>query len=226
MRKTHRAARPWRAARSVVAGGSVLMGMVTVFVGLIAGPALAHERREVGDVVFVVGWGEEPAFTGFRNHVQVILSDTSGQPIIEGVELNADVSFGEEEPLQVELGPRFGESFGQPGDYGADLIPTRPGVYTFRLVGTVNGQEIDETFTSGEETFDSPREPADVEYPVSDPSPAALEERLDREIARIADDEDSGGIEAGTVVGLVAIVMAAIAIGIAAVALRRRRATA
>lgn len=216
-----------RRAGDVVIAAAVLVGVVAVLVGVMPAPAGAHERREVGEVVFVVGWGEEPAFTGFVNRVQVILSDTSDVPITEGVELNAEVTFGEgEEPVEVEMRPAFGENFGEPGDYGADLIPTRPGVYTFRLFGTVNGQEVDESFTSGEETFDSPREPAEVQYPVADPSTAQLEERLDRELARMEEQDDSGGVEAGTVLGIVGIVVAVIALGGAAVALRRTRAAA
>jgi hypothetical protein len=77
-----------------------------------------------------------------------------------------------------------------------------------------------------EETFDSPREPAEVQYPVSDPSTAELEERLDRELARMEEHDDSGGVEAGTVLGIIGIVLAVIAIGGAAVALRRARAGA
>jgi hypothetical protein len=228
MRAIHRAARARRGVGSVIAAAAVPVGVVAVLVSVRAAPADAHERREVGDLVFVVGWGDEPAFTGFKNHVQVILSDTSDQPIREGVELNAEVTFGEEEepvePVEVELTPRFGEEFGEPGDYGADLIPTRPGVYTFRVFGTVNGQEVDESFTSGEETFDSPREPTEVQYPVSDPSTAQLEERLNRELARMEEHDDSGGVEAGTVLGIIGIVLAVTAIAGAGVALRRARA--
>lgn len=229
MRTIHRAARPRRGGRVAIAA-AVLVGAVALLVGVTAAPADAHERREVGDLVFVVGWGEEPAFTGFKNRVQVSLSGTSGEPIRDGVELNAEVTFGEEdqpvEPVEVEIAPNFGENFGEPGDYGADLIPTRPGAYTFRVFGTINGQEVDESFTSGEETFDSPREPADVQYPESDPSTAQLQERLDRELARMADHDDSGGVEAGTVLGIIGIALAVIAIGGAGVALRRARAGA
>ena len=38
--------------------------------------------------------------------------------------------------------------FGEPGHYAADLIPTAAGVYEFRIFGTIEGTEIDETFVS------------------------------------------------------------------------------
>ena len=53
-----------------------------------------------------------------------------------------------------------------PGPAGADPA----GVYTFRFVGTVKGQAIDETFTSSDTTFESPEETTEIEFPVKDPA--------------------------------------------------------
>ena len=38
--------------------------------------------------------------------------------------------------------------FEKPGDYAADLIPTAQGVYEIRVFGTIEGNEVDETFIS------------------------------------------------------------------------------
>jgi hypothetical protein len=227
MRMIHRAAGVRRAGGFVIAATAALVGALVLLAGVLAAPADAHERRPVGDLVFVVGWGEEPAFTGFKNRVQAILSTADDEPITdtEAVDLAADVSIEGEEPVEVTMEPQFGENFGEPGDFGADLIPTRPGTYEFHFHGTVNGQQIDEVFTSGEETFDAPREPAEVQYPVADPSTAALNERLDRELARVAAEDDSGS-DTGTILGIVGIAVAVIAVGGAGVALRRSRAGA
>lgn len=218
MRTIHRAAGMRRAGGFLIASAVVAAGLLA---GVMAAPADAHETREVGDLTFVVGWGDEPTFTGFKNRVQVIVSDADEEPIEEGVELTAAVNIEGEDPTDLPLEPQFAE----PGDYGAEIIPTRPGTYTFHVTGTVNGDEIDESFTSGEETFGDPREPTEVQYPVSDPSTAQLDEKVDRELARVADQGDSDS-DTGTILGIVGIVVAVIAVGGAGVALRRSRAGA
>lgn len=44
----------------------------------IAPLASAHEERATGGFRFVVGWGDEPAYTGFKNSVQVTVSEADG----------------------------------------------------------------------------------------------------------------------------------------------------
>jgi hypothetical protein len=72
----------------------------------LAQPALAHEQRTVGAYQTVVGWANEPVFTGFPNAVQFILSDASGNPVVDlGPEdLKVEVNYGNEKvgPLPVE----------------------------------------------------------------------------------------------------------------------------
>src|SRR5207247_5362772 len=62
----------------------------------------------------------------------------------------------------------------------ASLIPTSPGTYTFHFVGSIKGQKVDQTFTSSEKTFDSPRAPSEVEFPAKNPATADLAARLER----------------------------------------------
>ena len=38
-----------------------------------AAPAYAHEARDVGAYHFLVGWGNEPAYSGQENSVQLVL---------------------------------------------------------------------------------------------------------------------------------------------------------
>src|SRR5918994_2043309 len=99
MRTIHRAS-VQRAGGFVMAAVAALVGLVVLLAGVVAAPAEAHETRGVGDMVFTVGWGDEPAFTGFKNRVQAILSDTNDEPITEGVELTAEVSIEGEEPTE------------------------------------------------------------------------------------------------------------------------------
>ena len=64
------------------------------------------------------------------------------------------------------------------GRYVAPFIPTVPGPYRFRFIGTIDGMAIDETFTSGPGTFDDVRSAAEAQFPR--PVPSA------REVAGVA----------------------------------------
>jgi hypothetical protein len=152
-----------------------------------AAPAFAHEGRGVGDgdLLMVVGFGTEPAYAGQPNSVQLIL-EHDGEPVVDlGTTLDVEVSFGDE-TMALELEPFFsvGE-FGEPGDYRAWFIPTRPGSYTFHFSGTIDGEDVDEEFTSGPDTFGDVGSPTDIMFPVQDPSTGDLAERIEQEIPRL-----------------------------------------
>ena len=126
--------------------------------GPLAGTAEAHERRTVGPVQMVVGWLNEPAYAGFLNAVQLRLSDDAGPISDAGDAVKVEIDFGDQKMGPVALAP----AFGSPGEYRANLIPTRAGAYPFRFVGTVRGQQLDQKFTSSPTTFDSAKEPSDA----------------------------------------------------------------
>ena len=78
-----------------------------------------------------------------------------------------------------------GES-GTPGDYRAFFIPTAAGQYTFHLMGTIAGKKIKpQRFVSGPGSFSNIEDPAQVQYPVEQPTGGQLATRADRETARI-----------------------------------------
>jgi hypothetical protein len=165
-------------ATLLLAAGALLMG--------VAAPASAHETRAGGPVRFVVGWGDEPTYTGFKNSVQVTVSEANGTPVTDlGDALTVEVIKGEDRTT-LPLVPNFRVgSFGTPGDYRAWLTPTRPGGYTFRLAGTVRGQKIDETFTSSKTTFNDVEDVTSIAFPAKDPSTGQLATRIDREVPRL-----------------------------------------
>jgi hypothetical protein len=169
-----------RSMRLIVTGGLMLTMLV-----LLAGPAAAHEERHVGDLDLVVGFGQEPAYAGQPNSVELLLS-TGGNPVTDlGDTLTVSVGFGDQsKDLSVEPFFEVGE-FGTPGDYRAWFIPTRAGQYSFHFTGTIRGTKIDETFTSGPKTFGDVDNPTDAEFPVQDPTNGELGERIDREIPRL-----------------------------------------
>jgi len=202
-------------------------GLAAAFVLALSAPAFAHEERTVGAYQIVVGWGDEPAYAGQKNSVQLILATKAGKPVLNlGDSLKVEVVFGEQQ-MELSFEPAFDveEGFGTPGDYRAWIIPTTPGTYTFHLVGAIGKQKVDERFTSGPTTFDDVADPAEVEFPTKVPTGTELSERLDREIPRVnaavasarsqaEDRADTAGRLAvvGIVIGAVGLLLAVVAL--------------
>ena len=211
-------------------GAAVLMGAALTV--LSAGPAFAHEARDAGAYKVEVGWANEPTYIGFPNGVALFLNDANDQPVEDlGDTLKVEVSFGNEKTGPLDLEPAFGDDFGTKGEYHADLIPTRPGKYTFHFTGTVRGQNFDESFTSSDTGFDEAKDDTEVAFPVKDPSRAELAQKIDRidprvasaqsEAAAVKSDADDAKTQASIAIVLGAIGIIA-AIGMGAVAMRRR----
>jgi hypothetical protein len=201
-----------------------------------ATPALAHEGRKLGDLEMEVGWGTEPAYSGQVNSVQILLVH-DGKPVVDlGDTLDVEVSFGDQ-TQKFPLEPFFEEGeFGTPGDYRAWLIPTTSGQYSFHFTGTIDGEDVDETFTSGPKTFADVENPQSVEFPVQQPSTGELAERIDRVEPRLASaigdvqavvQTTADDASSAKTIGLVGLVVGAIGLIVAIVALaasRRKRA--
>jgi hypothetical protein len=205
--------------------------MAALLVPLLAAPASAHEERTVGNYHFVVGFGDEPTYAGEKNSVILLLSDANGKPVTDLTDtLKVAVSTGTTEPLQLAMEPNFeiGE-FGTPGDYRAWFIPTAPGPYSFHFTGSIKGQQVDQTFKSGPTTFDEVKDPAEIQYPVKQPTGGQLATRADRETARInaaltaeRDQANSDAASARTL-AIIGLVVGALGLVAAIVALARGR---
>lgn len=114
--------------------------------------------------------------------------------------------------MTLEMRPRFVVGvFGEPGDYRATFMPTRPGTYTFHFTGAIDGTEIEESFTSGPDTFNDVDDPAEISFPVQDPSTAELSERIERDTARMEEALQAGEGDADTAqtLGLIGIILGA-----------------
>jgi len=151
----------------------VRLVMITALVALaLGGLASAHEGREVGDYSLNFGWRAEPAYAGLFNGPEVAISvvgaeegeehDEHGDNPLEGVEiaLSAEVTFGPE-TITIPLRPTFDD----PTHFVADLIPTLPGDYSFRVFGTIGEQAVDETFNSAEGEFSTVEPLTDIMFP-------------------------------------------------------------
>jgi hypothetical protein len=203
--------------------------MAAVLVTAFPATALAHEERQVGSLMMAVGFGNEPAYAGEPNSVQLILS-SHGKPVTDlGDALEVEVTFGgESKKLSLEPDFEIGE-FGTPGDYRAWFVPTQPGTYTFHFTGKVGGQKVDEAFTSGKGFVDvTPI--SDAEFPATRaPTNEELAQRLDRVVPRLehAIGEVRAPANATDPLVIVAIVVGilGIVVGAAAIAMGRRRGT-
>jgi hypothetical protein len=192
----------WRIGRA-----AVLSGVLTAVVG--TGLALAHESRDVGEYTLTVGFLDEPVYNGQKSGLDLRVA--RGEEPVEGLDetLQAEVTFGGDTralPLSA--------AFGEPGAYRSVFFPTAAGQYSFRIFGTIEGTEIDETFTSGPDTFGDVQDVAGGQFPVILPP-----------IADVARDANTGAGAASTatiglVLGGAGLVAGLLALG---VALGRRR---
>jgi hypothetical protein len=186
----------------------------------LSGLASAHVPIQVGTYEVALGWAEEPTYVGELNAVQILVADADGNPVTDlgPDDLTVVVSAGGQDSAPLSFSPAFDteEGTGTPGDYRAPLIPTVAGDYTFHLTGTVHGNAVDETATSGEDTFDSPTGETSIQFPNPVPAISDLANRIDRVDSRSSSDA-STALYVGSGLGLAGIVL-----GLAALALAYR----
>lgn len=159
------------------------LGLMLALGLLIPAFASAHESRKVDNnkYQFVVGWLNEPAYSGFLNSIDLTVTDLSGvsasatpaagsdgdndasagAPVTGLADtLKADIIYNDK-TMTLDLEPVYN----QPGKYNGYVIPTVAGDYSFHIYGTVNGDTIDETFTSGPNTFGTVIDAKTIQFP-------------------------------------------------------------
>jgi len=144
---------------------AVLGALLATIVG--AGVVSGHESRDIGHITMVVGLLDEPVYSGQKSGLDLRVTH-DGEPA-EGLEetLEATVTFGDS-TRDLPLSPAFGE----PGAYRSVFLPTAAGPYTFRIFGEIDGEPIDESFTSGPDTFGEVQDVAGGQFPVVFPGTA------------------------------------------------------
>jgi hypothetical protein len=212
------------------------LAIIAALVVTATGAAYAHERREVDRYQLVVGFIVEPAFEGLKNGLDLRVripgaTEDESMPV-EGLQdsLQAEITHI---PTGVSKTLSLRTIFNDPGHYTADLIPTAPGVYQFRIFGTIEGLAVDETFVSegGGGGFGDIESSAELQFPqkltevreVEGAVRGALDTaQLAQDSAILADGKASsasGLAITGIVLGAVAFVSG---IGGVAVGMRRR----
>ena len=199
------------------------LAAAAVLCAALAAPALAHEQRKVGAYEMTVGWADEPTYVGHKNAVQLFLNDAAGKPVNDlGDMLKVEVRFGGQATGPLPLNPGYDPDahLGVPGEYLAPIIPTRPGNYAFHFTGKIRNQDVDETFTTSEKTFDPAADPSAIEFPAKDPSVGELAMRIERLGPRI-DATQAAAAQLRTL-AIAGIVLGAVGLWLGLTANRRR----
>jgi hypothetical protein len=129
-----------------------LVLMLTAIVILaMAGPVtLAHETKVIGNKFkVIVGMVREPAFTEERNGLDLIIRRNDDNAPVENMERSVSavlISPDGRTARPLKIRPQFG----RPGYYTDDFILTVPGVYKFRIFGTVSDVTFDEMYATHE----------------------------------------------------------------------------
>jgi hypothetical protein len=164
------------------------------------GAVFAHVVEHAGPYTIEIGWAHEPTYVGEANGVQVIVTrDAKPVTDLAADDLKVVVSTGDQQSGELTFEPGFDpiEMEGPLGEYDAAIVPTAPGEYTFHLTGTVHGQAVDVTVSSGDETFNAVQGTSDIEFPTKLPTVPEIVTRLDRIDARIANPAaDTGPTQA------------------------------
>ena len=233
-----------------------LAAAVAAVLSLAVGAVYAHEGREVGDYNINIGWIVEPAYEGFLNGVEVRIArvtegsddhhgesasmsvgDDSGSTMMMAADHHDDSGgvTGLEKTLQVEVvyvptGAsrvlNLTADATEKGRYTGDLLPTTPGVYEFRVFGTIEGMVVDETFASlgGGGGFDDIRSTAELQFPDRLPSNRELESAVRGAISTAEQAQDAAE-EGPDVLPIVALALAVsgVVLGAAGLAIGLRR---
>ena len=115
-----------------------------IIFGLSFSSAYAHTTIEVGPYEIEAGWQDEPPIVGILNAITIDVREPGD---VEGTSMgitnafrNLDatvISGGASKVLDINTDPR-------PGHYYAKIIPTKTGSLEVKLVGEINGIEINE----------------------------------------------------------------------------------
>jgi hypothetical protein len=159
--------------RRSLARSLVGMAIVVIAIVLTTGIASAHEHRTVGDYTLTVGFLSEPAIDEQPNGLDFRVAQGTGTAAkpVDGVAatLKAEVKFGGE-TMPLTLSPVFNVD----GSYRANFIPTAAGSFTFHVYGTINDTKVDESFTSGPNTFSDVADATTMQFPSKVPAVASV----------------------------------------------------
>ena len=176
--------------------------------------ASAHEQRDVGSYHFVVGFLNEPAIQDQMNSIDLTVTNPADKSPVTGLEktLKAEVIVGgNAKSMPLTLANR-GSAL--PGKYAGYFMPTATGSYTFHITGAINGQQVDQKFESGPNTFSDVEPLANYQFPDKLTDAATLQSQVG--------DAQSAATQSRTL-GILGLIVGAIGVAVGAYGLSRRR---
>jgi len=168
---------PWRLRkpdRRLAAIVTVVLLTSILGGGFQPGDVSAHFNKDVGNGQYRIqmGFQNEPAFAGQANalYLKVEQYATGGTKPVDDLAstLTAEVS-------------KDGQTFSRPlvpigdGQYVLPFVPTAEGDYTFHVSGKIGDAAIDESVTSGPNTFDTVQPLSAIEFPPPQPDPGSAQ---------------------------------------------------
>jgi hypothetical protein len=205
--------------KTILTGAGAAMFAFGLLLALTA-VASAHERRNVQDYTFVVGWLNEPALLNQPNSIDLRVSKTADSSPVTGLEktVKAEVVNGSDK-LAADLTPRFNT----PGAYNSYLTPTKEGVYSFHFTGTIEGNTVNETFTSGPGTFGSIEAPK--AFPRDLPLVQSVNEAtksLEQRVVSLESRGSTNKADTALIIAIVALVAGGLGLAVGGYGLSRR----
>lgn len=135
-----------------------LLALLAVLAIALAPAASAHTSKtsEDGKVRVTWGWTREPAATNTLNALDLVIRDNETSAGIGGLEkenLTVEIRYGDEVLHIEKLATQFGKG---PGNYTGShpITPTKPGIYTLHLRGTIAGSSVDVEIPANHEMTD------------------------------------------------------------------------
>jgi hypothetical protein len=149
--------------------------LASVVLGMTGFAALAHEQNDVGSYRLEVGFLVEPAIEGQMNGIDLRVTNSATSQPVQNLENTLQVEIT---CIPAEISRTFTiqriDPDGDPGHYHNSFILTAPGPYSFRFFGTIEGFQLNATFTSGPNTFSDVLPASDVQFPQQYPSAREL----------------------------------------------------
>ena len=163
---------------------SVAAVMAATLLTFIPQIASAHVERTVGPFDLEIGFRDEPVYVGVPNAVFLALMKDGEEVADVGDSLTVTLGFGDQ-----TSDPIVFEPMEEPGQFQAPFVPSQAGAYTFTLSGSVDGDELELSLTSGPETFDEAQDVAAATFPaVQFPTNTDLASRIEQESERTSTD--------------------------------------
>src|SRR5439155_24142566 len=117
----------------------------------------------------VVGWDVEPTYADLKNAASIRIMQAGTSTPVTGADKTLKLAIRQgastrDFPLRA--------AFGQDGYYLADIVPTRVGDDQLTFTGTVNGDQVNETFDTADGKFDAVQPPTALQFPLALSDPA------------------------------------------------------